>query len=228
MLWCCIWEKGQRGNNATCSALTPLLVTSPATHKWIVPFCYWFLGVCACVHSRILWAPPMDSAVRLGVSPIATTPTDFYCQRFWGFTFPTLELWVAWSVSLPSCSSQCIRTQMCDCPVCQRPSCHESSLHRLPVSIPPTSLDECFFFNSLVVGLLYSSIFWQFWFLLFFKLVVILLLVVEGSEVYLPMPPSWPELHTVKTIFKAYKIFPKFTQLIKIFSYTSKVWKTLF
>ena len=32
---------------------------------------------------------------------------------------------------------------------------------QLPVSTPPTSLDECFFFNSLVVGLPYSSIFCQ-------------------------------------------------------------------
>ena len=39
----------------------------------------------------------------------------------------------------------------------------------LPISAPPTSLDECFFFNSLVVGLLYSSIFWQFCFC-FFKI----------------------------------------------------------
>ena len=34
---------------------------------------------------------------------------------------------------------------------------------RLPVSTPPTRLGECFFFNSLVVRLIYSSIFWQFW-----------------------------------------------------------------
>ena len=37
---------------------------------------------------------------------------------------------------------------------------------QLPVSASPTGLDKCFFFNSLVVRLLYSSIFWQF--LLFF------------------------------------------------------------
>ena len=29
----------------------------------------------------------------------------------------------------------------------------------LPISVPPTGLGECFFFNSLVVGLPYSSIF---------------------------------------------------------------------
>ena len=52
-------------------------------------------------------------------------------------------------------------------------------------------------FNSLVVGLPYSSIFWQFWFFVF-KLVVVLL-VVQGSEVFLPTSASWPEL--LKSVF---------------------------
>ena len=47
--------------------------------------------------------------------------------------------------------------------VLQPPPCHESSPPWLPISTPPTGLDECFFFNSLVVGLLYSLIFWKFW-----------------------------------------------------------------
>ena len=58
----------------------------------------------------------------------------------------------------------------------------------LPISAPPTSLDECFFFNSLVVRLPYSLIFWQFWLFFIFKFVVVLLLVVQGGKVYLPMP----------------------------------------
>ena len=37
----------------------------------------------------------------------------------------------------------------------------------LPASDPPTGLDECFFFISLVVGLPYSLIFCQFWLFLF-------------------------------------------------------------
>ena len=49
---------------------------------------------------------------------------------------------------------------------------------QLPVSAPPAGLDQCFFFNSLVVGLPYSSIFWQFWLFFVFKFVVVLLLVV--------------------------------------------------
>ena len=64
---------------------------------------------------------------------------------------------------------------------------------RLPVSIPPASLDECFLFNSLVVGLPYSSIFCQFWLFFVFKFVVVLL-VVRGGAVCLPTPPSWLEV----------------------------------
>ena len=42
----------------------------------------------------------------------------------------------------------------------------------LPISAPPTGLDECFFFNSLVVGLPYSLIFCQFWLFYVFKLLL--------------------------------------------------------
>ena len=59
---------------------------------------------------------------------------------------------------------------------------HVSSPSQLPVSAPPTGLGECFFFNSLVVRLPHSLIFWQFWLFFFvFKFVVILLLVVSVS-----------------------------------------------
>ena len=79
--------------------------------------------------------------------------------------FPSLESWVVWSVSPPSCSSQFICRQMWDHlvyqppprPVRQLPPCCESSPSQLPVSAPPTSLGECFFFNSLVVWLPYIS-----------------------------------------------------------------------
>ena len=40
--------------------------------------------------------------------------------------------------------------------------CRESSPPQLPVYAPLTSLDECFFFISLVVALPYSSIFYEF------------------------------------------------------------------
>ena len=47
------------------------------------------------------------------------------------------------------------------------------SLPQLLLSAPPISLDECFFFNSLVVRLAYSLIFWQLWlFFLFLNLLL--------------------------------------------------------
>ena len=103
--------------------------------------------------------------------------------------FPSLEPWVVQSVSLPSCSSPFICTRMWDRLVSQPPPCHVSCLPQLPITTPPTSLDERFFFNSLVVRFPCSSIFWQFLFYVL-KLVVILLLVVQGRKAYIPNPPS--------------------------------------
>ena len=146
--------------------------------------------------------PPTDSSVRLGVSPTTTTPTDFYSKRFWGFSFPhwNPELYgLSHSLVVPpglfpsecgtSRSASCCHT----CPVCQPLPCHASSPPWLPISAPPTSLDQCFFFNSLVVGLQYSLIFWQFWLFFIFKFIVILVLVEWESETHLPTPPSWLE-----------------------------------
>ena len=68
----------------------------------------------------------------------------------------------------------------------QPPLCCESSPPRLPVCAPPTSLDECFFFISLVVWLPYSLIFCQCWLVFFFKLLLSFLwLCVEVQCVYL-------------------------------------------
>ena len=84
-LWHCMWGRGLRGNNATCLALWQFLVTSSETHKQIVPFSCWFPGGWVCVHSRTLWFSPTNSPVRLEVSLAASTPTDFFSQKFWGF-----------------------------------------------------------------------------------------------------------------------------------------------
>ena len=141
---------------------------------------------------------PTNSPVRLGVSPAATTPTGFYCQRFCGFISPH------WNPGLQSQSrspvvppglSACkcgTGHQPPPCPIFQPLSRQEIAPPWLPISTPPTHLDECFFFNSLVVGLPYSLIFWQFWLFFAFKFSVVLFLVVQGGKVYLPMPASWP------------------------------------
>ena len=54
-------------------------------------------------------------------------------------------------------------------------------------------LFDCFF-NSVIVGVPWILIFWHFWLFIDFRLVVVLLLVVQGSERFLPTPPSCPEL----------------------------------
>ena len=84
-------------------------------------------------------------------------PHRFFQSEVLRLYFLALEPWVLQSVSLLSCSSRFIRTLMWDYPVFQPLPCHVSSLPWLPVSAPPTCLDECFF-NSLVVRLPYSSI----------------------------------------------------------------------
>ena len=101
----------------------------------------------------------MNSSVRLAVSSATSVHTGYFQSEVLRLSLPMLDPWVAWSVLLPSCSSQFICTQMWDSPLHQLPPCCELSPPQLPVSAPPTSLGECFFFNSLVVRLPYSSIF---------------------------------------------------------------------
>ena len=74
--------------------------------------------------------------------------------------------------------------------------CCVSSVPWLSVSAPPTPLDECFFFNSLVIGLLYSSVFWQFWlFFCFLNLLLsFFLLFKEAKCIYLCLHLGWNSL----------------------------------
>ena len=84
--------------------------------------------------------------------------------------FPVLEPWVAHSVSLPTCFSRFIRRK---CGTTHSASHRLACLvAQLPVSTPPTGLDGCVFFNSLVVELPYSSIFCPLWLYFVFKLLL--------------------------------------------------------
>ena len=87
---------------------------------------------------------------------------------------------------------------MWDPPFCWVLPCHHchtvSSPPLFPISAPSTHLDEYGFFKSLVVGLPYSLIYWQFWVIFVWRLVVILLMVVQGGKACLPIPPSWPKV----------------------------------
>ena len=192
-LWCYMWERGPRGNNATCSALCWLSVTSPVTHKRIGPFWCRFPWWVVLYMFQDPVGLSNELSCEAGSSPAASTPTGVFNQRLEAL-FPgagilgclvcvTPQLFlpvylhtnVGLSVPLAATSPQVLSTQ-------------------LPISAPPTGLDECFFFNSLVLGLPFSLIFCQSWLVFVFKFVVVLLLVVHGGKVCLPMPPSWPEV----------------------------------
>ena len=186
-LWCCAWGRGLEG----AMALAPLCgisVTPSATHHQTGPLWCWFPSGWACAHSRPLWVSPTNSPVRLGVSPAAvSTPTGVFNQRFEAL-FPRAEalgcvvcfapppflpvylcanvgpwglLAAAWPAPFHNLPPRW---------VCQQLPCLESSPPWLPVSAPPTSLEECFFFISLVVRLPYSLICCQFWLFFVFKL----------------------------------------------------------
>ena len=131
----------------------------------------------------------MTSPVRLGVPPAATsTPMGVFNQRFealfpraraLGCTIcfaplPALPVYLCVNVGLrgllvvtvpapfvPQSSSLQVRQL-----------CWESYHPPLPISAPPTGLDECSFFSSLVVGLLWSSTFCQFSLFSVFKLLL--------------------------------------------------------
>ena len=121
----------------------------------------------------------MNSPVRLGVFPAASTSQVFQSEVL-RLAFPTLEPWVALSVSLlvylhanvsPALPAALPATGSLAAAL------PEVLSILLPISAPLTGLDECFFFNSLVVRLPYSSIFCQSWLFFVFKFVVLLVLV---------------------------------------------------
>ena len=168
-----------------------------------------WVGLC-CFMS--LWVSPTNSHVRLGVCPAATsTPTGVFNQRFealfprTGALFctvcspPLLFLlvylcvnvgsWGLSAVSLWGLPAAALPTRLHNPSprwVRQPPLCRESSLPWLPVSAPPTGMDKCFFFISLVVGLPYSLIFCQFWLFFVFKLLLSFFWLCEEAQcVYL-------------------------------------------
>ena len=110
-----MWRAGSEREQYCLLGPCPLSLTSPATHKQIVPFevlpwC-WFpvgglvyiLGPCGPFQQTLLWdwqfLPPLQ-------------PPQVFTARGFEANLLTLEPWVEWSVSLPICSSWFIRTRM--------------------------------------------------------------------------------------------------------------------
>ena len=139
--------------------------------------------------SGTLWISPTNSPVRLGVSPTAAfTPMGVFNQRFealfppcWSpglrslFSSPAIPpgLSMRECGATGSANHHLVGSASCSlaCPIPQSATLLGPPAATflgvlstwLPVSAPPTSLDECFFFISLVIRLPYSSIFCQFW-----------------------------------------------------------------
>ena len=216
--------EGPRGSNGACSTLSRISVTAYATHNQIGLFWCWFLSGWACACSRPLWVSPTISPVRLGVSPAAaSTPTGVFTQRFealfpWAgalgcvvcFTPPLfLPVYLCRNVGpqgLPATTLWGLLAATWPAPfnnlpphwVRQPPACLKSSLPQLPISAPPTGLDDCFFFIFLVAGLPYSSIFCQFWLFFVFKFLLSFWLWDEAQCVYLCLHLGRKLQHRIK------------------------------
>ena len=133
------------------------------------------VGRWACAHSRPLWISPTNSPVRLGVSPAApSTLMGVFNQRFEALFLcagalgcvvsftppPFLPVYLCTNVGPRGLLAVTLPAPFHNLPPCwvrQQLPCHESSPPQLPISTPPTTLDECFFFISLVVGFPCSS-----------------------------------------------------------------------
>ena len=190
---CCMWGRRTERKNVACWCLSWFSFTSPATHKQIgadsqVGGFVYILGPCGSLQQTVPWSweflplpqPPQNFSVRgfEALFPCTGTLGSIVCLAPQLF----LPVYPHTNVGLP-------------CPPAATLLWALST--QLPISAPPTSLDECFFFNSLVVRLPYSSIFCQFWLVFVFKFVVVLLLVLRRGTVCLPTPPSWAEVSSV-------------------------------
>ena len=83
-----MWGRGPRGNNGTCSTLCWFSVTSPTTHKQSGPFWCWFPSGWVCVCSGTLWLSPVNSPVRLEVSPAAASTCTAVFNQWFEALFP--------------------------------------------------------------------------------------------------------------------------------------------
>ena len=151
--------EGPRGSNGARSTLHQISLTCCATHNQTGPLWCWFPSGWACAHSRPLWVSPTTSPVRLGASPAAApTPRGAFNQRFEAL-FPRAGA-LGYAVCFaPRCFSGLF---VCECGAAGsangQSACpvvpHSTSLGLATatrvLSAPPTGLDECLFFISLV------------------------------------------------------------------------------
>ena len=201
-LWCSMWGRGLRRRNGACSTLCQFSVTSLTTHNQIGLFWCCFPSGWVCVHSRPLWVSPMNSPVRLGVSPAAaSTPTGVFSQCFEALfshagtlgcvlCHPVHQLLLCW----PAAALPTLLHNPPPCWVCQLLPCGKS---------PPPAAHLWPSYQSgwmlllylLGVGLPYSSIFCQFWLFFVLKLFLSFFCLCEEAQcVYLHLHLGWKSI----------------------------------
>ena len=163
-LWWLMWGRGQRGNNAVAGLSAgfqsfPLLPTSKlglyGADSRVGGFVN-VLGPCGSLQWTLLWGqeflplPPQHPQVFTTRSFQALVSQHWnpgLCRLSRSPIVPPGYLHVnVGPLGLPVAAS----------PALSPLPCHASSPPQLPVSAPPTGLDECFFFDSLVIRLPYS------------------------------------------------------------------------
>ena len=138
---------------------------------------------------------PKEFCCEAGSFSHCCNPHIFFSQRFWGFISHVLKPWVAWSVSLPNCSSQFIHTQIWDHSPASHclarsplhPTCSSPSLLLVRMNVPsltPWSLDFHLVWFSVSSG----------YFLFLSLLLSFFWLCEEGKCIYLPLHLGWKSL----------------------------------
>ena len=160
------------------------LVYSIANRSFIyfLSIFYWLCYYSCPIFSPLFSSTP-NSPVRLGVPP-AAQPPQVFSVRGLRLYFPVLDpglCSLSCALVVPPGLSTCKwgTSLSASCCLAMSPIC------LVPVSTPPTGLDECFFFNSLVVGLPYHLIFCWFWLFFLNLLLSFFWLCEEAQCVYL-------------------------------------------
>ena len=203
VLWCCMWGVGDEREQWRMLHSLPY-----CSHSLCYPQSNWaplvlipeWVGLC------MLQAPVGLSKELFceagSFSHCHLNPYRCFQSEVWGFISPrwslglrglfrsptippSLSMWECGAAGSASCSLACPVPQSATS-LGQMPPCLESSPPLLPVSAPPTGLDEWFFFISLVFRLPYSLIFCQFLLFFVFKLLLSFFWLCEAAQcVYL-------------------------------------------
>ena len=168
-LWCCMWGRGQEGAMAPAPLSTrfqyftplPTFKLGPSGAGSLVGGLVHALGPCGSLQRPLLWG--WESLL------LPPRPPQAFSIRGLRLYFPALEPWVVGSASLPAVGPVYLFANVgpqgllvvglpvplvpCSASLCPATATRVFSAP-VPISAPPTGLDECLFFISLVSGFL--------------------------------------------------------------------------